>query len=102
MTPSPASPWRFEAQALVGCQALAVALASSCLLPLAAMAVPIQATNGASAPASAATAGTTEGPRRPGAISPPSPGPASGSSAGVTPGPRRPTLNQSLPLTATN
>jgi hypothetical protein len=79
-----------------------VPLAFFCPLSLEATAALIQATIGASASTSAATPGTTEAPRRPGAISPPSPGPASGLNAGVTPGPRRPTLNQSVPLTAAN
>jgi hypothetical protein len=82
--------------------AVAVALATSFLLPLAATAVPIQAPGSgtASAPATGGTPGMAAGPRRPGAISTVSRSRDTGLNSDIASGTRRPVPGQSEALTA--
>jgi len=82
--------------------ALAVALATSFLLPLAATAVPIQAPGSGSgaAPASGGTSGMATGPRRPGAIPSTSRSRDTGLNSDLPSGTRRPFPGQSEALTA--
>lgn len=83
---------------------VAVALATSFLLPLAATAVPIQApgSGSAAAPATGGTSGMATGPRRPGAIPSTSRSRDTGVSSDLSSGPRRPVPGKSEALTAQN
>jgi hypothetical protein len=82
--------------------AVAVALATSFLLPLAATAVPIQAPGSgtASAPVTGGTPGMAAGPRRPGAIPTASRSRDTSSNSDLSSGPRRPVPGQNEALTA--
>jgi hypothetical protein len=101
MGTSPASAPAAQGRWLVGCGSVAVALASSLLLPMAATAVPIQTagTPSTSAAAPAVTA-TMTGPRRPGAVPSTSTSRVSATSSDLSSGPRRPVPGKSETLTA--